>query len=176
MRKTTIYLVGALVALLFIGISAMQMKAGQEDNGRKEEDLHRRYHSGEHMPRHAPVVVAEREFKGQTTSIPVTTLFTPACDCMFRISVYQEQPDVENTLDLGPLTQAPYLSWTDDFSQYQSAILTGSGLIPAELGKPAYYTHQIIVHSAANQPIQFNALEDPRDHSAFDMYVVVEEL
>lgn len=171
MRKTALYSIGASLAiLLLVGGSAIQTKAGQE------EDWHCRVNSGDNLPRHTPVIVAERNYKEQTESIPETTLFTPDCSGMFRISVYNDQPNLTNTGDLGPLTQTPYITWTDDYAQNQSVVLTGSGTEPVEVGKPAYYTHQIVVHSDARQPIQFNMLEQTQDHSAYNVYVVVEEL
>jgi len=82
MRKTTIYSIGAVLALLFIGIFAMKMEAGQEENGHYEDNWHHRDHPRDDRHRHAPVVVYEHAFKGQTASIPLTTLFTPDCNCM----------------------------------------------------------------------------------------------
>jgi len=86
----------------------------------------------------------------------------------------QTLPD---TLDLGLLTQGANLSWTDDFwSEANPDAHREPGSIPIESGKPAWFTHDALVHSVANQPIQFSTFENPRDHSAYDMYVVVEEL
>jgi hypothetical protein len=172
MRKTAFFSIGVVLALLFIGIFAVRMEAGQEEN-RHEEDWHHRDHPGDDMHRHAPVVVAEHAFKGQLGSIPLTTLFTPACNCMYRVTAYTEVPD--RSLGYGPVS---LISWTDDFAQSQTEIVQDNwnGNIGVTVGAGGWAEGQFILHSVAKQPIQFSTNGTAPIEETYNIYVVVEEL
>lgn len=73
---------------------------------------------------------------------------------------------------LGGLVLVAFLSWTDDFAQNQAQILGND----VKEDMPAWGTHQIMVDSVANQPIQFSTIENPSEPGTYGMYVVFEEL
>jgi hypothetical protein len=170
MRKT-FFSIGVL-ALLFIGAFALKMEAGQEEN-RYEENWHHRDHRGDNMHRHAPVVVAEREFKEQAGSIPLTTLFTPDCNCMYRVTVYTEVPN--RSIDYSALS---LISWTDEFAQSQTEIVqeNSNDDLGVTVGAGGWAEGQFILHSVAKQPIIFSTQTSTPVLQTYNLYIVVEEL
>lgn len=97
--------------------------------------------------KNATVVIARKSFRNQVGPIPTTTLFTPASNGDFRVSVY---------LESGTIT-APFPNnqiwvnaiWTDDFAQ--QCIAEGGFL---SSGK--YTQGSTVIHGIANKPIVIN--------------------
>ena len=169
MRKT-FFSIGVL-ALLLIGAFAVKMEAGQDDN-RYEENWHHRDHWGDNMHRHAPVVVAERSFKGQAAPISLTTLFTTECSCLYRVSVYVEVPN--GSIDY---SGDPLISWTDDFSESQTPFLQfQNGNVTTSVGPGGWAEGQFILHSVEKKPIQFSTRGSTPGAQIYNLYIVVEEL
>lgn len=124
---------------------------------------------------HPPVIVAQRAFRGQGAAISPTTLFTPATDGMYLVSVYVS---ASNTAG-GKAFPNVYLSWTDDVNAWQSQQIGVSG------GSSLNFTWgsgQFVVVDLAHQPIQmgttapFNPSDDAANVTTYDLYVVVEQL
>jgi hypothetical protein len=124
---------------------------------------------------HPPVIVAQRAFRGQRAAILPTTLFTPATDGMYLVSVYVS---ASNTAD-GKAFPNVFLSWTDDVNSWQSqqiGVSTGSSL------NVTWGSGQFVVVELAHQPIQVstnasnNSSDDAANSATYNLYVVVEQL
>jgi hypothetical protein len=124
-------------------------------------------HSADNLPRQ-PVVVAKLSFKGQTASIPMTTLFTPTQGGVYRVSAYVESSNFADTY-----FPEVFLSWTDDFVTNPTQQMIGS---LGNSGNAAWNSLQLTVRDIANQPIQFSTVESPNEQGICNFYFVVEQL
>ena len=86
----------------------------------------------------APQIVAKVSLKNQTSSIPLTTIYTPASDGEFLVSVYLTDTSV--TGSAGVVVQ-----WTDEMGTWQSGPSNGG---PQQRGT-------FMIHAIAGQPIQY---------------------
>jgi hypothetical protein len=126
------------------------------------------YSVGDQRPSQQTTVV-RRVFRGQTGSIPATTLFTPSESGVFRVSAY-----IELSNNAGGYFPEDFLSWTDDFASNQQAMggVSGYGTTDGS----AYIASQMLVTDVANQPIQLSTTVNPNEKGFYNLYVVVERL
>jgi len=112
------------------------------------------------------VVVARRSFINQTGDIPPTTVFQSARNGLYRVTI-----DIEQSNTAGGYGPEAFLSWTGDFASYQSQVFISS---MAYSGSTAAASGQVIVRSAAGQPIQVSTTVNPNEQGTYNLYVVIE--
>jgi len=117
---------------------------------------------------HMPIIVAERTFSNQTTSIPTTTLLTPPASGTYRITTYTDDSN-----NYGSYSPVPFVYWTDDFASNQAEI---PSIAVNNVGTAGWSTGQITFRAVANQPIQFSISESPNELGVYDAYITVERL
>ena len=79
----------------------------------------------------------------RTTSIPPTTVFTPASTGTFRVTLYMEQSNTAG--GYGP---EAFLAWTGDFASYVEQVNGGN----VNSGNAAANSFELTIHAAARQP------------------------
>lgn len=123
---------------------------------------------------HGQTVVAEASFLNQTSSVGTTTLYTPANEGDYQVSMYLRARTTN--INLSSNMDAT-LSWTDEFGT-ASGTLLGAGSLDGRLynvgGSPNSPNQSIFLHSSAGNPIQFATTYTSGGGSdAFDIYVAV---
>ena len=118
--------------------------------------------------KHSPEIVAQKSFIAQMASISPTTVFTPASTGIFRVTGYLEQ---SNTAE--GYSPEVFVSWTGDFASYQDQV---NGGLSYSGSAAAVTLNLLVVHGAANQPIQISTSVNPSEQGTYNLYVVVEKL
>lgn len=104
-----------------------------------------------------------------------TTMFTPATDGMYLVSVYVSSTNTSG----GRISPDVFLSWTDDVNSWQSqqiAVSIGTGY------NVTWGSTQFVVFDLAHQPIQLSTTTpyypsvDAANVATYNLYVVVEQL
>jgi hypothetical protein len=128
----------------------------------------------------SPLIVAKRRLVNQTAPIPTTTIFTPAQDGVFRLSVYATLTGTDSS------SQSYWQwgsAWTDDagpqnpqqvyFSPNQDSITSGQFLGLDAIGGGLLTT----IEAKAGTPITFTVSQvGGPDNSAYSLYYVLEQI
>jgi hypothetical protein len=123
-----------------------------------------------------PVIVAKRRLLNQTAPKPTTTIFTPAHDGVYRLSVYatitQADSSSRSSWSLGGI------AWTDDAGPESLSAHLYMG-DPTHLGPfgpiPAGLSETI--EAKAGTPITYSVNRyGPRDNSVYSLYYVLEQI
>jgi hypothetical protein len=111
-----------------------------------------------------PEIVAQQGFLTQTASLPLTTVFTPLFDGVFRITAYMvfTTPEFEGT----GAGMAASLQWVDELKAETSQIIgTGDPL--------GWGQGEIVIHAKGGQAIQVASLYNPLAISPYNLYITV---
>jgi hypothetical protein len=127
--------------------------------------------------RPSPVIVARMRFKGVTTSLPTTTIFTPEQDGLYRLSAY----DVETSPASDGSLWTFFFNWTDDAGAESgnSFALPANGTPPQAYGGTASgIPGSVMVFQAkAGTPVTFfTLLSGGSDGGTYNLYLEVERL
>ncbi len=120
----------------------------------------------------SPYIVAKGKFIGRATSIPMTTIFTPARTGLYRVSMYMTVTTADPS---SSYCWSPLLQWTDDGStpEIGSFLSTcGSSVGPAYSGNTIGAVN--IIEAKSGTPVSFEILK--QDNSVISFYYVVEAL
>jgi hypothetical protein len=126
----------------------------------------------------SPVIVVKRRLVNQTAPIPTTTIFTPAHDGVYRLSVYATltklDPSSQSTWNLNA-------AWTDDAGSELSGLgfQYGGGPIGQFCGPEGYLLGGVAttIEAKAGTPITYDMEQTgPLDSSAYSLYYVLEQI
>jgi hypothetical protein len=132
-----------------------------------------------------PAIVKKVILANQTAPIPTTTIFTPASNGLFRLSVYITQ--VVPAEKQGSQSNWQYqFNWTDDAgpeSPLAPLMWVGSAQTPPKAWGVPYYSESpgtvTVFEAIAGQPVSFSVnLVDPAGvgGGTYSLYFVVERL
>lgn len=123
----------------------------------------------------APNTVAQVVLKGQTTTIPTTTIFTPQSDGLYRISGY-------GTTTV-PGSQGYWnviFGWTDDAGAEQNSAMPPSDwlLIPTNASWGFTGTLTLVVNANAGMPLTYSVgiYDGSTTGSTYELFITVEQL
>lgn len=108
-----------------------------------------------------PIIVAKQSFLAQSAAVPITTVFTPAVEGDFRLSLY-----IVGTSGTG--SACGVFAWTDESST--ESVDFGCGA--AGPNSAAHSTSPI--HATASNPIQFSTFINGT--VTYDAFVIVEQM
>ena len=124
----------------------------------------------------SPVIVVKRRLINQTAPIPTTTIFTPAHDGVYRLSVYATltkfDPNSQSNWQLN-------VNWTDDAGPelgwnvtWQSGSTVGQFYADTTSGGAVS-----IIEAKAGTSITYTMEQmGPPDNSAYSLYYVLEQI
>jgi len=110
----------------------------------------------------SPRIVAQVALTNQTQPIPLTTIFTPKSDGLFRISAYMNSPTSCSCL------WVLVFYWTDDAQRQVSASF-------GESGGSGFANPNFVVRGLAGQPLSA-LVNDDEGGSSYDLNITVERL
>lgn len=111
---------------------------------------------------YSPRIVAQVALTNQTQPIPLTTIFTPKSDGLFRISAYMNSPT-----SCGCEWVLAFF-WTDETQRQTSGSI-------GESGGNSFASPVIVVRDLAGQPVSAYVNASPGG-SSYDLHITVERL
>lgn len=131
----------------------------------------------------SPLIVAKGRLRNQTAPIATTTIFTPAQDGLYRLSIYAtittSDPNSQSQWDVN-------LGWTDDTSSAQVAntVLLGNGYIHGEFlhvnSDGSWFAlggFGTTIEAKAGTAISYTVTQyGPSDNSVYAVYYTLERL
>ena len=125
----------------------------------------------------SPPIVAKGKLVNYTASVPLTTIFTPTQDGLYRLSVYA----IVSKTDPNSISSWSYNpAWTDDSgSRSEDELLIGYGNSLGPFTYEAQYGTGIAVpfEAKAGTPITYSVTQlGPPDNSVYSLYYTLERL
>jgi|SRR5450631_2142667 hypothetical protein len=116
----------------------------------------------------SPIIVARVSKTNQTAAIPVTTMFTPPRDGLFRISAYAVMTTLSTGGENGDVI--PYLDYTDESGQQQLQL---NGLPSAGAGFVDLYSEPF--RATAGNPVSYS-VSATDVNGVYELFLTVERL
>jgi hypothetical protein len=136
--------------------------------------------TGTPAPTSTPTIVKKVILANQTAPIPTTTIFTPASNGLFRVSVYMTQVVPMQYNDAG--TWLYNLNWTDDAGPESGSAMPIIQMYSAQVPPQAYGTFDgsqgnvIILEGVAGKPVTFSISLSGDTGGTYSAYFTVERL
>jgi len=142
MKRFLVSLALVVVCLFSVSLLPGFRSLANDDDGSLDKD--------------APKTVARLDLANQNSEIPVTTLFTPKMDGLYRISGYLVGLNNENP----GCSIVGRFSWTDDtgVQSHTPQLAEGGGFFGfgrGLLGLGVFSSSTFVIHAKANTPITF---------------------